>query len=171
MRKLKLYTAVSMDGLIAGPNGEIDWLDEPSGEDYGYTEFYESIDTTVMGMETYRLVLTADEFPYSEKTNYVVTRSKRADEPHVSFVSDDIVGFTRALKERPGRDIWLIGGGQINTIMLNAGLIDEVILTSFPIALGAGIPLFGPDATRRSFRTVGCQTYPSGLIQWKLAGS
>ena len=95
MRKLKLYTAASMDGYIAGPDGEIDWLDEPgTAEDYGYGAFYESIDTTLMGMETYWVVLTADEFPYPDKANYVVTRAEREGEPHVEFVNEDIAGFT-----------------------------------------------------------------------------
>jgi dihydrofolate reductase len=179
MRKLKLYIAGSMDGFIAGPNGEIDWLDAPDveinsttgtgpGEDYGYGEFLASIDTTLMGMETYRVVLTADEFPYQDKTNYVFTRSERGEEPYVQFVNEDVAGFTRSLLGESGGDVWLIGGGQINTIMLNEDLIGEVILTSFPIVLGTGIPLFGPGANRRGFQTVSCQAYESGLIQWRM---
>jgi dihydrofolate reductase len=183
MRKLKLYIAASMDGFIAGPNGEIDWLEEAGGktdtvpgtskgEDYGYGEFYASIDTTLMGMETYRVVLTADELPYPDKTNYVFTRSGRADrgdEPYVRFVNEDVAGFTRSLLGESGGDVWLVGGGQINTIMLNEGLIDEVILTSFPVVLGTGIPLFGRGASRQGFQTVGFQAYDSGLIQWRMA--
>ena len=79
------------------------------------------------------MTLTVDTFPYPEKTNYVFTRSTPPpDTPHVRFISGDIAAFVRVLKEEPGKDIWLVGGGQINTIMLNAGLIDELILTVFP---------------------------------------
>ena len=73
-RKLKLYIAASMDGYIAGPNGEIDWLEAAGNLDYGYHDFYSSVDTTVMGSSTYELTLTVEEFPYADKANYVFTR-------------------------------------------------------------------------------------------------
>ena len=169
MRKLKLYIATSLDGYIAGPNGEIDWLCVGGDADYGYKEFYDSIDTTLMGNSTYPLTLTADKFPYPDKINYVFTKgTPPQDTVHVRFVSGDITAFVRSLKEQPGKDIWLVGGGQINTVMLKAGLIDEMILTAFPLVLGEGIPLFAPGATRHPFKTVSCQTYDTGLIQWHL---
>ncbi len=169
MRNLKLYSAMSLDGYIAGPNGELDWLEAAGDLDYGYDDFYASIDTTLMGNATYQVTLTVDTFPYPEKTNYVFTRSTPSpDTPHVRFISGDIAGFVGALKDEPDKDIWLVGGGQINTIMLNAGLIDELILTVFPVVLGRGIPLFAPGSTRSGFRTVGCETYATGLIQWCL---
>jgi dihydrofolate reductase len=127
MGKLRLYIAASLDGYIAGPNGEIDWLDAGGDLDYGYTDFYASIDTTLMGNSTYQLTLSVPEFPYPDKTNYVFTRKARPpDTEHARFVSGDIGGFVRSLKEEPGGDIWLVGGGQVNTVMLNEGLIDEV---------------------------------------------
>ncbi|PZC46577.1 MAG: Dihydrofolate reductase [Chloroflexi bacterium] len=169
MRRLKLYIAASLDGYIAGPNGEIDWLDVAGDLDYGYEEFYASIDTTVMGRATYELTLTVEEYPYAGKTNYVFTRGPLPpDTSHVQFVSDDIAGFVRDLKEQPGEDIWLLGGGQINTIMLNEDLIDDIILTAFPLVLGEGIPLFAAGASRAQFRTVGFEAYETGLTQWRL---
>ena len=86
----------------------------------------------------------------------------------MQFVSGDITTFVYSLKEQPGKDIWLIGGGQINTVMLNAGLIDEMILTAFPLVLGEGIPLFAPGVTCHPFKTVSCQTYYPSLLQWHL---
>lgn len=156
MRKLKLYIAASLDSYIAGPNGEIDWLEVGGDLDYGYQEFNSSIDTTLMGTATYQLTLTFDDFPYPDTTNYVFTRGMPPpDTAYVRFISGDIAGFVRSLKEQPGKDIWLIGGGQINTVMLNEELIDEIILTLFPLVLGEGIPLFAPGAKRSSFKTVG----------------
>jgi dihydrofolate reductase len=171
VRKLKLYTAATLDGYIAGPNGEIDWLEAGDSLDYGYREFYESVDTTLMGNSTYRLTLDFGEFPYPEKTNYVFTRGTPPPETdYVSFISGDVAAFVRSLKEKQGEDIWLVGGGQVNTIMLNAGLIDEMVMTVFPLVLGEGIPLFAPDAKRTGFKTVSCETYETGLIQWRLVG-
>ena len=168
-RKLKLYIAASMDGYIAGPDGEIDWLEVGGKLDYGYHHFYSSIDTTVMGSSTYKLTLTVEEFPYADKANYVFTRgAPPPDTANVRFVSGDIVSFVESLRGLPGKDIWLVGGGQINTVMLNAGLIDEIILTVFPLVLGDGIPLFAPGAKRTRFRTTGCQSYETGLVQWRM---
>lgn len=170
MRKLKLYIAASLDGYISGPDEDLDWLDAGSGGlDYGYREFYDSIDTTLMGNSTYRVALTADAFPYPDKTNYVFTRkTPPPDTDHVRFVSGDIAAFVRTLKNATGSDIWLIGGGQIDTVMLNAGLIDEMILTIFPLVLGDGVPMFSLGAERSQFKTVDCLTYETGVIQWRM---
>ena len=84
------------------------------------------------------------------------------------FVSGDIAGFVRSLKEQTGGAIWLVGGGQINTAMLNAGLIDDLVLTSFPVVLGDGIPLFAPGAAHARFETTGCEAYETGLVQWRM---
>ena len=172
MRKVKLYTAMSLDGLIAGPNHELDWLDSASGgaDDFGYQEFYDSIDTTLMGNATHRVILSFGEAPNQDKKNYVFTRGPLPPAAeHAEFVSGDIAGFVRALKEQRGLDIWLVGGGQINTVLLNAGLIDEMVLTVFPPVLGAGIPLFAPGAVRAGFTTLSCRECPGGVIQWRLA--
>ena len=169
VRKLTLYIAASLDGYIAGPNGEIDWLEAGGDADYGYQEFYSSIDTTLMGNKTCPLTLTVDNFPYPDKTNYVFTRSTPPpDTAHVRFVSGDIAAFVRSLKEQSGKDIWLVGGGQVNSVMLNAGLIDDIILTVFPLVLGDGVPLFAPGAKHASSKTVDCERYETGLIQWRL---
>ena len=141
-----------------------------SGEDYGYAAFFDSIDTTVQGTNTFKHAESFDPFPYAGKTNYVFTRNANAvDTQHARFITGDIANFVAELKRQPGKDIWLVGGGQINTVMLNAGLIDLMILTSFPIVLGAGIPLFAPGARQSRFTTVNIETFPAGLVQWTLA--
>ena len=169
MRKLSLYNAGTMDGFIAGPNGEIDWLDAGGNLDYGHKEFYESIDTTLMGNSTYRLLASLPEFPYRVKANYVFIRgTPPAPTSYARFISGDIAAFVRALKGEVGGNIWLAGGGQINSVMLNQGLVDEIIQTIFPLVLGESIPLFGPGIIRAQFKTVGCETYETGLVQRRM---
>ena len=143
---------------------------EVSGDlDYGYKNFYASIDTTLMGYSTFKVTQTVPEFPYPDKTNFVFTRSAPPlDTPYVRFISGDIVSFVHSLKKEAGKGIWLVGGGQVNTVMLNGGLIDEMILTIFPLALGEGIRLFAPGAKHSLFKTVGCETFETGLVQWHL---
>lgn len=172
MRKLVLYIAASIDNFIAKPDGSIDWLNNPEydplpGEDYGYAAFCESIDTTLMGNATYQEVLGFDiPFPYPDKTNYVFSRSEnKGNHEFVRFISGDIAGFTKQLKARPGNDIWLIGGGQINTIMLESGLIDKIILTIIPITLGDGIPLFQKGSVETKFVLEKSQSFETGLVQ------
>lgn len=181
MRKLILYTAATLDGFIAGPNGELDWLEQPASPtepaaeeapqpDYGFSALMESIDTTLQGTATYELAAGFTDDPYPGKTNYVFTR-KSPPPPDTDiwrFISGDIVAFVRELKEQPGAGIWLVGGGQINTIMLNAGLIDEIVVTYVPIVLGAGIPLFAPGADRTTFTTTTAESFGSGLVQWTM---
>lgn len=171
MRKLVLHTALSADGFIAGPNGETDWLHAPEyeieGEDYGLGAFWETLDTTLMGHKTYQAVMGFDvPFPYVGTTNYVFSRNpKLEDNEHVEFVSGDIASFVAGLKEKKGRDIWLIGGGQINAILLEAGLIDEIVLTYIPVAIGMGIPLFDGLKQHAQFSLTATKSWDSGLTQ------
>ncbi len=141
MRPLVLYAAISFDGYLAGPNGELDFL--PQSGDFGYETFYKSIDTTLMGYTTFHEVIGFGDFPYPDKTNYVFSRQQRDVSPHpVRLVNQDPVRFVEDLKSSPGGKIWLVGGGTLNGLLLQAGLIDEIALYVFPVALGNGISLF-----------------------------
>lgn len=127
-RKVILYSAVSLDGFIARED-----------DDQDYKDFYQQIDVTLMGRKTYEQVLDfPGEFPYSKTINYVFTRQKQQSNNLVHFIHDHIEEFVNQLKNQSGKDIWLIGGGELNTHPLNAGLIDEIILTIIPIVLGKG---------------------------------
>ncbi len=152
---------------MSGKNGEIDWLF--TDNDYGYNDFYNSIDTTLIGNNTYKQIFTFGEFPYPNKTNFVFTRDdSNQDTKAVKFITDDLIEFVKSLKKQNGKDIWLVGGGQINTIMLNADLIDEMILSIHPIILAQGIPLFTDNAKQSHFKTKNCKTFETGLIQLTL---
>jgi dihydrofolate reductase len=171
MRQIILYTAASLDSYIARPDGDVEWLHSPEytlpNEDYGYSEFYNSIDTTVMGNNTYKIMLGFDApFPMSDKTNYVLSRSSaNQDNEHVKFIYGDIVEFVRQLKNEKGKDIWLVGGGEINTLLLNNHLIDKIILTLIPVIIGEGIPLFSQKVNETRFELDKSATWQSGLVQ------
>lgn len=169
MRKLILYIATSLDGFIARSDGRVDWLDNipnPNQLDYGYEAFLASIDTTLMGNNTYRTILGfGGEFPYADKINYVFSRSEQADTTFVRVITADPASFVQSLKSSSGGAIWLIGGGQLNTHLLNARLIDEMIITVAPIILGTGIPLFESHALETQWITVRTKSFDTGLVQ------
>ena len=162
---------MSLDGFIAKPDGDINWLNEipnPEESDYGYAEFYDSIDTTFMGNNTYKQVIGFDiNFPYVGKSNYVFTKdtNKKKDE-NVTFVSENIVSFIQDLKSENGKDIWLIGGGQLNTLLLNNNLIDEMIVFVMPIILGKGLPLFSSDVNVARPKLSKTNKYASGVVEF-----
>jgi dihydrofolate reductase len=168
MRKIKLYLAISLDGYIARENGDIDWLEqfENSREDYGYKEFYKTIDVTIMGNKTYNQVLGFGEFPYKDKKNYVLTRRNDLEEAEfVKFINHDIIVFIKNLKTQNGNDIWLIGGAEVTELLHNNDLIDEYIIFIMPILIGRGIPLFTQNAKPSKFKLKFNKSYESGVIQ------
>ena len=165
MRKLILYSATSLDGKIASPDGSIDWLPDPTEEDYGYKEFYDSVDTVVMGYKTYEKTLTFGEWSFNGKESFVFSRNPgKKVVREAELVNVDPVEFVKGLKRKPGKDIWLVGGGEINTLLHNAKLIDEYILAYIPVLLGEGLELFPDIKTRVDLKIRKSKVYPNGLV-------
>jgi dihydrofolate reductase len=147
MSHIILYSAISLDGFIAREDGSIDWLPQESDNDFGYEAFLAGIGSTIMGYNTYKQVLSFGDFPYKNKSNYVLTsREAVEDIGYVHFVRKDQVNYIRDLKNREERPIWLVGGGKTNHFLLRNGLIDRLIVFVMPVSLGHGIPLFQGDA-------------------------
>ena len=165
MRKIKLYIASSLDSYIAGEGGSIDWLF--TDEDYGYAKFYDSIDTILVGRKTYDQSLKFDGCPYKGKKVYVFTRriEEKKSTCYVEHINVDIPSFVRHLLKLVGKDIWLLGGGEIASILLNADLVDEIILSIHPVILGRGIPLFSNMRKRVNLQLLESNTFGSGLVQ------
>jgi len=165
MRKIVLFIATSIDGYIAGKDGNTDWL--YTDGDFGYREFYDSIDTTLMGYNTYYFIKHFPRFPYPDKTNYVFTRTKRKPDGNpVELILGDVVNFTKKIKKRAGKNIWLVGGGKINSLLLNANLIDQMIISIHPVALGQGIKLFKDESLKKlHFSLIGHKVFERGLVQ------
>ncbi len=166
MRKLKLYIATTLDNKIARKDGAIDWLPDPNaGEDYGYQDFLATVDTLLMGYKTYEICVGFGEWPYPDKKTYVFTRdhSKTAI-PEAKVVNQDPVTFVQDLLNQNGKDIWLIGGGEIITLLHDAGLIDVYILALIPIILGNGIALFPEVQKQENLILEKQQVYPNGVV-------
>ncbi|WP_368645388.1 dihydrofolate reductase family protein [Alkalibacterium putridalgicola] len=144
-RKVVLFIASSLDGYIADENESLEWLFSVEGEgDNGYADFYETVDTVVMGNRTYKWLLdqNLEEFPYENKACYVFSRTTKENNKNVEFIDQDIKSFVEELKEKRGRNIWLVGGGDLLRSFLENQLIDEMIVTVAPRMLGKGTPLF-----------------------------
>lgn len=165
MRKVKLFIASSLDCYVAREDGGIDWLFTDA--DYGYAKFYDSIDTILVGRKTYDQSLTFDEYPYKGKKVYVFTRKAKGNkgEHDVEYIDADIPDFVRNMTRLEGKDIWLLGGGEIVTIFLNAGLVDEIILSIHPIILGKGIPLLSNIERQVNLKLENSLSFGSGLAQ------
>lgn len=143
-REIVLYIASSLDGFIAKEDDDLQWLHDTEGEgDAGYAEMYQSIDTTIMGKKTYDYVMKhTNTFPYPDKKCYVFTTSEKGTNEYVEFVNEDVVEFTKRLKDQEGSKIWMVGGAGILDAFIKENLIDEYIITVTPHILGSGIPLF-----------------------------
>ena len=170
MRRIKLYIASSLNGKIARPNGSVEWLEKlpnPDKTDHGYAEFSDSIDTTIQGGKTYRQIISWDiEFPYIGKTNYVLTRNQNMENNgHVEIITENPIEFFQDLKKQDGKDIWLIGGGQLNTLFLNSGLIDEIRIFIMPIILPNGIELFEMLPEEKFLHLKATKEYSSGAVE------
>lgn len=164
MKKIILFIASSLDGYIARPSGEIDWLF--TDQDYGYSEFYANIDTILMGRKTYEQVLTFGEYPYPGVKTYVFSKkSTLSTSQDIEIITENINTFIPKLKQQKGKNIWLVGGAQIVFELINQKLIDEIILSIHPIILGEGITLFPAKITPQNFQLSQCQTYNTGLVQ------
>ena len=172
MRKIKLYIATSLNGKIADENGNVDWLESipnPEKLDYGYDEFYKNIDTTIQGYTTYKqLIDWGINFPYQEKTNYVITNKQGIkDTNYVKFISKNHINFVTQLKHSVGGDIWVVGGGKINTMLLNAKLIDELQLFIMPIIISSGTNLFENLPFETQLELSETKSYSNGVVELK----
>lgn len=170
MRKIKLYIAVSLDGYIATPDGGVEWLDQfqiSENEDYGYKELYQSIDAVLMGGRTYRDIIGFGcEWPYKGKASYVVSRNEVHLTPaaEVHFITENIIYYVERLKKQEGKDIWLVGGGELVSMLINAELIDEMQLCYLPIVLGQGFALFPNKPKESVWKLISSKSFDSGAI-------
>lgn len=172
MRKIRLYIAASIDGYIANIDGGLDWLSAypiTLKLGYGYNEFFDSVDSVIMGGRTYRDILNMDViYPYKDKISYIITRNKMNNpKENIHFISDNIIETLSEKKKQEGKDIWLVGGGEIISMFLDNDLIDEmtITITIIPIMLGAEIPLFPNTAKESTWKLHNTHTYSNNVLQ------
>lgn len=149
MRKIKLYIAMSLDGFIAGKDGNVDFLkgqEEGTDNEGTYQDFIKGIDTVLMGWNTYNQVVTVlspEKWVYENLETYVLTHRKCESSDNVQFTDATIEELVDRLKSKDGKDIWICGGAGIVQQAISANLIDEFYISIIPTILGGGIKLFG----------------------------
>jgi dihydrofolate reductase len=161
-RKVTLLTAISVDGFIARVDGKLDWMITEA--DTGYQEFYEQVGALFVGRGALERILSVGPWPYQGKPTYVFSRRTGARCPRgTTLVRRDPTRFVAQHKELPGGDLWILGGCGLNSALLQAGLIDHLVLMVYPAFFGAGIPLFDSRQGRRLHLT-SSTTLPSGVL-------
>ncbi|KAM0683019.1 hypothetical protein MDAP_001430 [Mitosporidium daphniae] len=167
VRRVTIYTACTADGLISGTNHELDWLftEKYRGSDLGFSEFLNGIDVTIMGRNTYEFSKAyGPVFP--GKKNYVFSRTlEQLNDDSVQLVHENPIDFVKKTKLEPGKNIWIVGGSCLNSELLDAGLVDDLILTIHPVFLGSGIALCNGLASKHELSLLSCNTFTNGLVQ------
>jgi dihydrofolate reductase len=159
------FAAASLDLMLAGPHGQLDWLPQPEagGEDYGYKAFYDAQDLVVMGRKTYDICLGfgPQAWPYGEKETVVLTRQANLTPKH----NERFEAFDAELwrGRSATKKVYLNGGGEAARLFLQHGLIDRLVITTIPTLLGEGLPLFAPGFPRSHWSLQSCRTYPAGF--------
>jgi dihydrofolate reductase len=169
-----VFIGTSVDGFIARPNGDLDFLPAGGGEPHGYAEFMETVDALVIGRKTYETVLAFDTWPYHEKPVFVLSTRPLSPAPEgavVEHLSGDPADIVSQLDARGIKHIYVDGGITIQRF-LRAGLIQRLIITRVPVLIGDGVPLFGSLPGDVRLEHIATRHYSSGLVQteYRVAG-
>ena len=177
-RKIIVYIATSADGYIARPDGDVEWLNRRSStDDYGIREFYSSIDTILWGRKTYdwalayhRKIGSKAHIFDTKVANYVFTHHAPKDvAPGGQFVSEPVKDFAERLRAGSGKNIWMMGGGEIIASFLDAGEIDEFDIHVIPTFIGEGIPLIAPRHRDVALQLLSVEKYPDSAVRLRYA--
>jgi len=165
---VSVFIGSSLDGFIARPNDDLDFLPEGGGEPHGYDEFIASVDALVIGRKTFEKVLTFEAWPYGDKRVVVLSSHpvdlSAAGEGVVEQMCGSPAEIVSQLAARGAHHLYVDGGITIQGF-LRAGLIQRLIITRVPVLIGDGVPLFGALARDIRLRHVVTRQYPSGLVQ------
>ena len=165
MRRLRYQVAASLDGFIAGPHGEFDWI--TMDPDIDFAALFAQFDTVVMGRKTFLASLEqGGDGSMPGLDVFVFSRTlKQTDYPAVTILPANPGDHLRALKAKDGKDIWLFGGGELFRTLLEAGVVDTVEPAVVPVLLGGGIPMLPPADMRTKLALMAHRVYPkSGIV-------
>lgn len=162
------FIGTSVDGFIARPNGELDFLPVDGGEPHGYPEFFASIDALVIGRKTFETVLGFPTWPYGKKPAIVLS-SRQVDfskvpGANVDHMSGSPAEIVAKLTERGYKRVYIDGGITIQEF-LRAGQIQRLVITRVPVLIGQGIPLFGTLPHDVKLRHIETKSYATGLVK------
>jgi dihydrofolate reductase len=160
-----LFIATSLDGYIAGPDDDMSWLFTDA--DYGFDEFYTTVDTLIMGRGTYDVVRSMGRWPYHGKRTLVVTRNEKIEvtTPDTAYFNGSLGDLEKMLKEQGVKRSWLVGGGELVAGYLEQGLVEEVNVSVHPVLLGKGVPLFPAGFPKTQLELIDAEAFDSGLVQ------
>jgi dihydrofolate reductase len=170
MRTISLFIATSLDGYIAKPNDDLSFLKlvEKEGEDYGYKEFTDNIDTLIIGRKTYDYVLReigTSHYDNGERDVYVITRTPRPKIGRTIFYTGKLTDLVEQLRSEKGKNLYCDGGAEVINELLGNDLIDEFIISVVPVLLGNGTRLFKDGRPEQLLEFVKAKTFETGLVQ------
>jgi dihydrofolate reductase len=164
---VSVFVGTSVDGFIARPNGDLDFLPPGGGEPHGYDEFIATVDAIVLGRKTFETVLGMEQWPYADK-RVVVLSSRQLDLSRARGVVEQMAGspaeILSQLASGNTRHVYVDGGVTIQGF-LRAGLVQRLVITHVPVLIGNGIPLFGSLPRDIQLHHTATRHYPSGLVQ------
>jgi dihydrofolate reductase len=164
MKKIRYGVAMSLDGYIAGPNGEADWI--VIDPDVNFAEIWAQFDTLLMGRRTYKAAIARlGKASFQGMKAFVVSRTLRqVDHPEVTILSELNRNWMETLRAQGGKDIWLFGGGELFRSLLQMKAVDTVEVHVIPVLLGGGVPLLTPPAQQTKLTLSSHKIYRSGRI-------
>jgi dihydrofolate reductase len=163
MRHIRYRVAMSLDGYIAGPNGEFDWIVPDPTMDFA--DLFAQFDTFLLGRKTYEFAIQPGNpgFP-AESRAFVFSRTLADPVPGFSVIREVSRESVEAIRAQAEKDVWLFGGGELFTSLLGLGLVDTVEVAIMPVLLGRGMPLVPSPAPHARLQLTHERTYPSGIL-------
>ena len=168
MRRIRYSVAMSLDGYIAGPNGEFDWI--VTDPDVDFAALFSDFDTLLIGRKTYEMMRGQSGPEMPGVTSFVISQTLQQDDCEGVTVVRDPVALVESLREQPGKDIWVFGGGTLFRSLLDKSLVDSVEVAIVPILLGGGVPLLPAPAAQTKLALQKHKVYPkTGTVSLEYA--
>jgi dihydrofolate reductase len=168
VRRIRYAVAASLDGYIAGPKGEAEWV--ILDPEIDFAKMFKEFDTVFLGRHSFEAMARAGNHAMPGLHTFVFSRTLRQrDYPEVTILTDRSEEIVATLRREPGKDIWLMGGGTLFRSLLEAGLVDTVEVSVVPVLLGAGIPLLPSPANEAKLELIRHTVYDSGIVSLQYA--